>query len=456
MIGEDAILEVLSDWNLWGSFDVPLKSRRIYLGILKEFLGGREAVVVKGVRRAGKSSLTILLLKHLQELGWITVKDALIVNLEDPRFPSTLSSEDLLRIYQVYLKKLSPSSNHVVVLDEVQVVKGWERFVRYLLEAKGVKVVVTGSSSKLMGEEYASSLTGRHVDVEVFPLSFHEYLEFKGLALTGELDAVRERHRVEFLLDEYVYLGGFPEVVLAESRVRKAELLRRYFEDIIVKDVVKRYRVKHVHKLEELAKIFLTNVSMLQSLNRIRKTLNLSLDTVERFSKYLETARLVFFIPRFGFSLKQRILTPKKVYAIDTGLASTLGFRTAENYGQYMENVVAVELLRRKTWNPRIEIYYWRDHQQREVDFLLKEGGAVKHLIQVCYASDRDEVPRREERSLMKAMEELHLKHATIITKSYQEEREEQGLTVRFIPIWRWILQEAFSPNQPTKTKSMC
>lgn len=425
----DEILKILVDWNYWGYYKDESVDRGRYIEDLNHLLKTGEIIVIKGVRRSGKSTL---MLQFIRKSG-LEEKNTLVVNFEDPRFKN-LNLELLDRIYEVYLDELQPDKEHYVILDEVQEVEGWEKFARYLHEAKKVQVFITGSSSKLLSEEYSTFLAGRHVDIEIFPLSFSEFLEFKGVSIRSRMEMVKFRHRIRKLLDEYLEFGSFPKVVLIEEG--KEELLNNYFRDILIKDVQSRFKVREPVKLEELAKYYLTNISTLQSFNRVRKLLNLSLDTVERYSTYFTVARLIFFVPKFSFSVREQILNPKKVYCMDTGLRNIVSFKFSEDLGRIVENVVFLNLLFRNK-----EIYYWRDKQQREVDFVLKSGLGIEQLIQVTYASSEEEIAVREKRALIKASEELNCEDMRVITWDYESEEEFKGRSIKFIPLWKWLLE---------------
>ncbi len=435
-MNEREILEILVDWNFWGNFDEKLIDRPTYLARMESLFDARVALVLSGVRRAGKSSLAYLFVKELRKE--LATKETLIVNFEDPRFPAGMNVKDLFKVYETYLKNLSPSTDHLVVLDEVQNVRDWEKFVRYLIESKKIKTIVTGSSSKLMGKEISTALTGRHVDIEVFPLDFTEFLAFNGLKLGSPLDVVKNRIKIFSLFDLYLKYGGFPEVVLSDSPTRKRELLTNYFEDITAKDIVRRFGIREIEKLENLVGAYTSCISSLQSFNRLKNLLGVSLDTVERYSKYLEIARLFIFIKKFGYSAFEQIRSVRKVYIIDTGFYYVRGFRFSENIGKLMENVVVIELLRRG--NIASEIYYWKDRQQREVDFVLKEGLEIRQLIQVTYSSGRDDIERREIEGLIKASKELKCTDLLVITWDYEEEEEIKGKKIRFVPLWKWLL----------------
>ena len=425
----DEILKILVDWNYWGYYKDESVDRGRYIEDLNHLLKTGEIIVIKGVRRSGKSTL---MLQFIRKSG-LEEKNTLVVNFEDPRFKN-LNLELLDRIYEVYLDELQPDKEHYVILDEVQEVEGWEKFARYLHEAKKVQVFITGASSKLLSEEYSTFLAGRHVDIEIFPLSFSEFLEFKGVSIRSRMEMVKFRHRIRKLLDEYLEFGSFPKVVLIEEG--KEELLNNYFRDILIKDVQSRFKVREPVKLEELAKYYLTNIGTLQSFNKVRKLLNLSLDTVERYSTYFTVARLIFFVPKFSFSVREQILNPKKVYCMDTGLRNIVSFKFSEDLGRIVENVVFLNLLFRNK-----EIYYWRDKQQREVDFVLKSGLGIEQLIQVTYASSEEEIAVREKRALIKASEELNCEDMRVITWDYESEEEFKGRSIKFIPLWKWLLE---------------
>ena len=431
---KDEILRILVDWNYWGNYRDESVERGRYIEKLNHLLKTGEIIVIKGVRRSGKSTL---MLQFIRKSG-LDEKNTLVVNFEDPRFRNP-NLELLDRIYEVYQEELQPDEGHYVILDEVQEVEGWEKFARFLHEAKKVQVFITGSSSKLLSEEYSTLLAGRHVDIEIFPLCFTEFLEFKGVSIRSRIEMIKFRHRIRKLLDEYLEFGGFPKVVLIEEEKGKKELLNNYFRDILIKDVQRRFKVRETVKLEELAKYYLTNISTLQSFNRARKWLDLSLDTVERYSKYFAIARLLFFVPKFSFSLKEQILNPKKVYCMDPGLRNIVSFKFSEDRGRIAENVVFLNLLFRNRNSDR-EIYYWRDKRGREVDFVLKRGLKIERLIQVTYVSSEEEVDVREKKALLKASEELNCEDMQVITRDYEAEEDFKGKKIKFIPLWKWLV----------------
>lgn len=426
------ILDILNDWNFWEKdFDVGI-IRENYLLKLKELTKLNEIVVVTGIRRSGKSTLLLQYCKQLIEEG-VRKEDILIINFEDPRFRN-LNLDTLNKIYEVYMTELNPSNRHYVVLDEVQVIDGWEKFARFLHENKKIGVFVTVSTSKLLSSEYSTVLAGRHVDMRVSPLSFSEFLLFNGLNIKSELDISTHRHKIKRLFNEYLEWGGFPKVVLTKSNIGKRELLSVYFKDIIIKDIAVRYKIKEIGKLEELAKYYLTNISTLQSFNKIKRILKLNLDTVERFSYYLSYTYLLFFNKKFSYSKKEQLLNPKKVYSVDNGLRNSVSFVFSKDIGRLAENMVFLKLAQEYK-----EIYYWKDEKQREVDFIIKDKSRIK-VIQICWNMDEEETKQREIKSLLKALEKFRLKEGLVITEDLEGKEIINKNIIKYTPLWKWLI----------------
>jgi hypothetical protein len=444
-VRKEQIIEVLNDWNLWGGDIESGTPRDAYVNKARTFLHSGQVVTVAGVRRSGKSFILRQLLKELaKETG---ARNALLVNFEDYR----LTAPDLKlleSIYRLYLERIRPGSKPFILLDEVHLVKGWERWVRTIHELGKARLVVTGSTSKLMSPELATKLTGRHLDVTVMPLGFREYLEFNGLRLEDELDIIAQRDRIRGLLHDYMRNGGFPAVVGSRSPV---ETLRTIYNDILEKDVLQRYPVRKTGDIRKLARFLLTNFSSLHTHSSAAKWLGLTAVTAEKFSRYLEEVFLIFPVRRFSFSVKEQERAPRKIYSIDPGLSNAVGFQFSENLGRIAENVVAIELRRRLLENPLLELYHWRDQYGKEVDFIVKDGELVSQLIQMCWNLDDPGTKKREIGSLLKAMRLFGLKQGLVITEELEDEETAKGKKISYRPLWKWLLETG--SLSPTKKK---
>lgn len=430
------IIEILSDWNFWAKEVDTGTTREEYLDTLVNLITKTNQIIcIAGIRRSGKSTIIRQIAKQL--IGQQNA-DTLIVNFEDERFRQR-DLDLLINIYSTYREKVKPKSTPFIFLDEIQNIPEWERFARGVHERGEAKIIVSGSSSKLLSAELATLLTGRHIMFFVQPLSFKEFLTFNEMSVENEIEILAHRIEIKQLLDEFREYGGFPEVVQSSDKQR---ILLSYFETLIVKDVIERFNIREREKIRTIAKFYLTNISSPISFNKISGFLNIPLTTVERFSDHLETANVVFFLKKFSFSFKEQEKAQRKIYSADVGMSNAIGFRFSENLGKIMENIVAVELKKRQSFNPQIEIYYWKDYQQREVDFVVKEGLDVVQLIQVCHDVTNLETKEREVRSLVRAMKEFKLTEGLIITDDFEGEEEMKGFKIEYVPMWKWLLLE--------------
>ncbi len=436
-MNKETILEILYDWNFWQKeLDVG-KERSSYLQRYKQHQGTNIITALVGVRRSGKSYLMRQIIKKLISQGE-RKENIMMVNFEDQRFPE-FYPELLEEVYQTYCQYLQPTKPPTIFLDEIHNVPQWERWVRTMHELGKAKIVVSGSSSKLLAGELATVLTGRHLDIVVFPLSFQEFLQFNGLNITNLLERIGKKAEIQRLWSEYGEWGGFPEVV---GSLQKKELLLTYFDDIITKDIEKRYMLKKSEKLRSLARFYLTNFSNPITFNSLTSMLDTTVPTIEKYSSYLEEANLIFFIKRFSYKVREQEKSPRKVYGIDIGLAKAVGFKLTDNFGNLAENIVAVELRRRALEHKDWEIYYWKSLRQEEVDFLIKEGIGYKQLIQVCWNLEHEKTKKREIAALLKASEELRCPDLLIITENKEEQEVVENKTVTYLPLWKWLLNE--------------
>jgi predicted AAA+ superfamily ATPase len=195
--------------------------------------------------------------------------------------------------------------------------------------------------------------------------------------------------------------------------------------------------------LKELGRYYVSNAAKEISFNKLKNILNVkSVQTIRDYSQYLSNAYLIFILEKYSPKLKQQMIAPKKVYCIDNGIVTTIGFKISEDFGKLMENLVGIELLRRKSyWYKNVEVFYWKDYQQNEADFVIKEGLEIKQLIQVTYASSKDEIEKREIRALLKAGKLLKCKNLLIITWDYEDEIKVNNKIIKCLPLWKWLLE---------------
>ena len=432
----EKILRILNDWNFWGNkpLDLGIK-RRAYVDKIMGILRDTEVVAEVGIRRCGKSFVARQVLNEFIFEGY-DINSTLIINLSDERW-STDSAGLLNEIFDVYKRELRPKQKPLIVIDEAQQLHGWEKFVRGMSERLAAKFIITGSSSALLSSEFATLLSGRHVVMNIAPFDFREFLLFKGINIDSLLGAAQNIEKIDTEIEEYTKNGGFPAVIPAKN---KDELLLSYLDTIIVKDVSMRYKIRVADKLRVLIKFYIANAASSTTFNSISKFLGLPLKTVQRFSEYLSNAYIIFFVNRFSSSIKEQENSPRKVYVIDNGLVSAISENRSDIKGKLIENMVAIELLRRSYESRKTKIYYWKSkNNSKEVDFLVKSGTKLE-ILQVAYSLDKLETQKREIGSLLSCAKELSLKAGKIITLKDERSETIGGIKILYVPLWKWLL----------------
>jgi len=403
-----------------------LKQRIIEREVPESFKKDLEKDIIKiitGVRRSGKSTLALLLLKG-KNFGYLNFDEKELI---DQRLDDLLSS-----IKEVY------GNVSFLLLDEIQNVQGWELWVNSL-QRRGYNLIITGSNAKLLSKELATHITGRYIELENFPFNFREFLAFKNFSIENLKNNKEKEGEVKRILREYLSKGGFPEYIVKEL---DQSYLQTLFHSIIFSDVVKRWNVRYSSKIEDLARYLISISSNEYSATKLRNLLDFrSTLTVEKYIEYIKEAYLIFTLERFSFKAKEFLKAPKKVYVVDNGLKNPISQKTSEEIGSAIENLVFLEL-KRKGLKENKNIFYLKLNNDEEVDFLVKEGLEIKQLIQVTYASSKDEIEKREIKALKKASELLKCKDLVCITWDYEDELKEEGKTIKFVPIWKWLLSK--------------
>ncbi len=375
--------------------------------------------VIIGPRRAGKSVFAMQLLKGI---------DFAYLNFDDERLLDVTDYDDFIKaIRQVY------GETNYLLFDEIQNLKDWELFLNRL-QRNGFRIVITGSNAHLLSRELSTHLTGRFLQFQILPFSFKEFLHAKSFQIDDTLELKERQGSLLGYLDKYINIGGFPEVVT--KHVEPRSYLPTLFESILFKDIAKRYNVRYSKKLYDLGYYLITNHSCQFTYTRLKKILDFrSVHTVENYVKYISEAFIVFVVDRFSFKLAEQIKSPKKVYSYDTGMAKSVRFAVTPDTGKFIENIVAIELLRRD-----IEPYFYRTRNGKEIDFVIKKGSDINQLIQVSYDISEYATKKRELNALVKAGQELRCDNLTVITWDHCGEDLVDEQKVSFLPLWRWLL----------------
>jgi predicted AAA+ superfamily ATPase len=385
----------------------------------RESLKNNLVKVIVGPRRAGKSVFAIQMLEGM---------DFAYLNFDDERLIGITDYDDLLKaIRQVY------GETKTVLFDEIQNLPNWELFLNRL-HRRGFNLVITGSNSRLLSRELATHLTGRHIQFQVLPFSFPEFLKVRNFQTDETLELKERQGMVLNLLNEYLHKGGYPEVLL--KNVDPESYISTLFESILFKDIVKRYNVRYAKKLYDLGLYLVTNHSNEFSYTKLKNALAFkSVHTVENYTEYLAETFMIFTIERFSHKVKEQIRSPKKVYAYDTGVITAVKFKTAPDIGRIAENLVAIELQRRGR-----EVYYFKTKDGKEVDFAVREGLVIGQLIQVCYDVDSSATKKRETTALVKASGETKCSNLLILTWDFEASETVANSKIQYLPLWKWLL----------------
>lgn len=422
MINSVALEEVvLSQKERFAARDVGM-TRRVDF---QRHLAHDRIVVVSGVRRCGKSTLLSQFARLCGEHLYIDFDDERLIDF---------SREDFAELMVIFSKL---SGARTIFMDEVQHVDGWERFVRRIHD-EGYKVFLTGSNAKLLSSELATHLTGRYAKIELYPFSFEEVLDFKGIDRARISASARARILRE--LDAYLRYGGFPEYLKYDDE----EFLKRTFNDIVYRDIVQRFGVRDVRSFRQVAHYIFSNAASELSYNSMASMVGVkSAMTVRNFCGYLEESYLVFELFRHDFSVKRQNLSNKKMFVVDTGMRNAVAFRFSEDRGKLLENLVFIELLRRGA-----SLFFYRE--KNECDFLVDERGAITEAIQVCYELDGKNGVR-EQGGLAEAMRKFSLRSGTIVTHSQEATEETTDGVIRVVPAWRWLLGGGSNPTHASQ-----
>ena len=382
---------------------------------VENHLRSKQISVISGIRRSGKSTLMLQLAARLKNFHFITFDDERLLNF-------TISD------FNTLLLELEKSAHYRnLFFDEIQNIPGWERFARRLHD-QDYKVFISGSNSKLLNSELAAHLTGRYIKTELYPFSFTEYLALKNINRDD-----RSSSGLSLLMgafDEYIVNGGFPEYLITSD----PGYLGRIYEDVIYRDIIARFGIRNSRGFRNLAQYLFTNFTKEINYNSLAKILGFNSTTsVREYISCLSESYLLFELYRYDNSLKRQYVSNRKIYVIDNGLRNAVSFRTGQDTGRMLENLVFIELRRRGA-----ECWFYRTSGGLEVDFYIP--GNDPQLIQVCYNMTDQLTRKQETASLETAMAELAIKESVLLSYNERSELKTESGMIRIIPVWEWLL----------------
>jgi predicted AAA+ superfamily ATPase len=396
--------------------------RKVLPGLIK-MLSLHEILVLKGVRRCGKTTLFHALINHLAKTT--SAKSILYINLDDPYF--TAVNEDAKNLYLIIetAEKITGTKVEYVFFDEIQNVLSWEKFVKSVYDSKLFKkIFITGSNAQLLESDYATLLSGRYVDQSVFPLSFKECLEHKDIRDTMTL--IQDKPMALSIFENMLHFGGFPRSYLEPDESLKRKILAGYYDTILLKDCIAVANVRDARLMMQLAHYMVSNVAARFSYNKIAVALESNENTIKEYIHIMTKGYLFDEVMNFSFSQKKQARGNKKAYCVDNGIISAVAFQFQLIHGKLFENLVYSELLKKSA----SEIYMI--NEGKECDFIVKHHGECIAL-QVCYSL----TPQSRQREIDGArlgMNHSRARKGYIITYD-QDEKIEDDLVA--IPFWK-------------------
>lgn len=381
-------------------------------------LSSKQIKLITGPRRSGKSTQALLMLRG---------KNFAYLNFDDNALLSRWDEE----LVMAMLSDVYPGYEYLL-LDEVQNLDNWDLWVSKLYR-NGVNMVITGSNAKLLSSEMATVLTGRYLQVQMYPFSLGEFFDYFQLHPSRSEVKTQQLKQAQ---DDYLRNGGYPETV--EARSITQSYLSTLFDSIVWKDVAKRHKVRNVTDLNDLAMYLVSNFCNPLSYNDVATDLGLSsVSTTKKYMGYLNEPYLFFYLPRYNNKLKLMKKAPQKVYLVDNGFVAAKAFSLSENLGRLLENQVFVELLRRG-YDTEKSLFYYRSRNDKETDFVTRNGNRIESLIQVCYDLSSPKTEKREVDSLIECAGELKCDNLYIITWDEERTIEKDGYVIQVVPVMQW------------------
>jgi len=398
-----------------------------------------KATVLMGVRRSGKSTYLFQIMDRLLREG-LPRENILYLNFFDDRLHN-LKQEGLGLVteayYSLYPEKKG-SEKVFCFFDEIQTMEGWEPLVDRLMRTENCEVFLTGSSARMLSKEIATQMRGRALSWEVFPFSFSEFLDYRGVVNKGPL-STKNRLLVQKGFETYWETGGFPEVA-GLDRYLRIKIHQEYFEAVLFRDLIERHNISHPKALMDLAHRLMENISSLYSINSLTGYLkslghNVPKSAVSDYLQWFEDAYFLFTVPLFDASATRSRANPKKIYCVDHGLVPSIASGILVNSGHLLENLVFSALRR---FSDRI--FYGRTRGGHEVDFVVPQQDRSAWLIQACESLIEAKNRNREVSSLNEAMGEMGVTSGTIVTRTEEEEIKTSSGIIKVVPAWRFLL----------------
>ena len=406
--------------NIWQrTLEIPLKSGKI--------------ITLSGVRRSGKTYHLFSLMKRLKDKG-LSPENILYLNFEDERLRLTTSDLDL--ILQAY-RELYPNidlAKCYFFFDEIQEIKGWEKFIDRLYHSITNHIFITGSNSTLLSKEIASALRGRTITYEIYPLSFKEFADIELPKINSQTSTGKAK--LLHLFGLFLQQGGFPELI-GKNQELQNKILQEYFNVMVLRDLVERYKISQVEILKYFCKRVIGNSAGEFSVHKIYNELKsqgykIGKDTIYAYQEYVESIYLARFIPKYAHSIVKTELSQKKTYVIDQGMGVSMDFKFSQDKGRLLETTVGLELIKQGK-----QIAYTQNGT--ECDFVVFDKDRITQAIQVTCDTSDEKTRSREIKGLIETCRKFSLDRGTIVTLDQDEELISSDIKINIVPAWKYF-----------------
>lgn len=390
--------------------------------IADEWLQTSEILIISGIRRCGKSVL-------MQQMRDRLVEKDFFFNFDDERL-ANFKLDDFQKLQECFVELFG--EQHTYYFDEIQNIEGWERFVRRLYNA-GNKIIITGSNARMLSRELGTHLTGRYIQVEIYPFSFQEYLAMNEIPVNAKtLYTTTGRATMVKSFVKYMECGGFPKFLQDGS----VSYLTSLYESIIYRDILTRNGLTNEKEMLEMMFYLASNATKRVTYSSLGKVVGIQHpDTIKNYLEYIQQTYLISQLFRYDPSVKKQMMSPKKIYFVDNAIIKRIGFNATENNGMFLENLVFIEL-KRRGW----DVYYYAD--KKECDFVVRKGLHISDAYQVTLKMDSPQTREREIAGVREAMQAYSLSKGYILTFEGKETINfDDGTIVEVVPVWEWILQ---------------
>ena len=403
-------------------------------------VNAKKIITVVGVRRCGKSTLMELCVERIIKAG-VSPSQIVWIGFDDERF-AQLQTSDFNTIIEAYMEMFPdiPIKDVFFFFDEIQRIKGWELFVMRLFKHYSKQIFISGSNADMLSEELNTALRGWPLEYKEYPLSFREYCQFKGIVTDSNLE--HDLAKVQMAFDAFISEGGFPEVVLEESRAIKDKLLQGYFNTMLFRDLIERYNLSNPERMKYLIKRLMAGRTKPASINAIYNDMRsqgrkVSKDDLYDLAEKTCNVFLLFKVTKFDQSFKKETSALPKYYCGDNGLRQSVLIPGRDDEGILFENAVFLQLMRNLSDGEKICYYLG----SKECDFVIQTETAVKQLVQVCWDMNDSQTRSRELDGIREAASITHCDNMTIVTRNQEEDIEDPVGIIHIVPAWKWFLE---------------